>query len=110
MAEARTVCHTPTPGAQPTSIPSWKYQLIRTALLQVVPTAEPGIAAKELPQLVRSRLDPESLAKLGSVSWHTTTVRLNMEVDGELQRVAGRKPLHLYQPASKSPRSGKARD
>ena len=95
MSEARTVCHTPTPGKQPTSIPTWKYDAVRTAILEVVPSHAPGVVAKDLPSMVADRLSDEVRQKLGSVAWHTTTVKLNMEVDGELERVAGAKPQHL---------------
>ena len=93
---AKTVCHTPTPGKQPTAIPSWKYELLRKHILAVVPSGKPGIAAKDLADLVRDRLESNDLDQLGSVSWHTTTVRLNMEVEGELTRLANSTPLRLY--------------
>lgn len=89
------LCRTPTPGKQPTSIPAWKYRLVREALLAIVPTALPGIAARALPARVAEALPSDARERLGSVTWHVTTVRLNMEVEGELHRVAGVKPLHL---------------
>ena len=95
MSEERTICHTPTPGKKPTSIPTWKYKAIREALLKIVPSTKPGIAAKDLPNLVASELEPEIKEKLGSITWHTTSVKLNMEVDGELCRVPKVKPQHL---------------
>ena len=95
MSEPRTVCHTPTPGKQPTSIPTWKYDAVRAAILSVVPKQPPGIVAKDLPTLVRAKLDAQILDRLGSVAWHTMAVKLNMEVDGELERVAGAKPQRL---------------
>ncbi len=95
MTEERTICHTPTPGKQPTSIPTWKYQAIRQAILSVMPDQAPGIAAKDLPDLVAAELDAATRSKLGSVTWHTTTVKLHMEVEGELSRVPKVKPQHL---------------
>ncbi len=95
MIEERTVCYTPTPGKQPTSISTWKYQAIRQAILNIMPAQAPGIAAKDLSDLVAVELDAETRAKLGSVSWHTTTVKLHMEVEGELSRVPKVKPQHL---------------
>lgn len=95
MSEQRIVCHTPTPGKQPTSIPTWKYRALRAAILDVVPAREPGIVAKDLPGMVADQLSDDIKAELGSIAWHTTTVKLNMEVDGELQRVAGAKPQRL---------------
>ena len=95
QTEPRTQCKTPTPGKRPTSIPTWKYQAVRAAILDVVPTQAPGVAAKALPELVSERLDADVLAKLGSLTWHTTTVKLNMEVIGELRRLPKIKPQRL---------------
>ena len=94
-SDERTVCHTPTPGKQPTSIPTWKYQLLHKLIQKVVPRKSPGIAAKELPKLVRDELSQVEQSRLGSMNWHVTTVKLNMEVDGELSRVPKLKPHHL---------------
>jgi hypothetical protein len=95
QGEARTVCHTPTPGKKPTTIPTWKYDAVRAAVLAVVPSEEPGVVAKDLPALVADQLSKADRDQLGSITWHTTTVKLNMEVDGELQRVAGARPQRL---------------
>jgi len=91
----RTVCRTPTPGKKPTAIPTWKYELVREAILASAPGSEPGVPANDLPEAVRGRLRAEDLEDLGSVVWHTTTVRLNMEVEGELRRVRGSRPLRV---------------
>ena len=93
--DARTLCRTPTPGKQPVSIPAWKYRLVHTALAAIVPDSAPGIAAGELPARVASRLTRAERERLGSLSWHVTTVRLEMEVAGELQRMPELKPLHV---------------
>jgi len=45
--------------------------------------------------MVSDVLDQRIREKLGSVAWHTITVKLNMEVEGELRRVDGLKPQHL---------------
>ena len=95
MNEQRTVCHTPTPGKQPTSIPTWKFAAVRAAILDVVPRSGSGVAAKDLAALVAERLPGDVLDRLGSVGWHTTTVKLQMEVAGELRRVEKKTPQHL---------------
>ena len=48
-----------------------------------------------LPSRVRERLSEEELGKLGSVGWHATTVKLELEVRGEISRVAGVTPQQL---------------
>jgi hypothetical protein len=85
--ELKVTCQTPTPGKKPTQIPKWKYDLLRDAILKVLPTSGEGLLFTELPDKVASILDPQDLAKLGSVGWYTTTVKLDMEVRGEIERV-----------------------
>ena len=101
MPEPKTVCRTPTPGKKPTRIPTWKFDAVRTAILNVLPAKEPGVVAKDLPVLVEKRLDADVLAKLGSVGWHTTSVKLELEVAGEIRRVPGLKPQHLVRCAGR---------
>lgn len=93
--EPKILCRTPTPGKKPTRIPRWKYELVHAAILDVVPAAGEGIEFKRLPHLVRKRLSEKERASLGSVSWHTTTVKLDMEVKGELERIPGSNPQRL---------------
>ena len=91
----KVVAETPTPGKQPTRIDKWKYDLVRAAILAVVPADEHGVEFNTLPQLVEEYLSPEELKNLGSVSWYTTTVKLDMEVKGEIERILGLKPQRL---------------
>jgi len=91
----RILCQTPTPGKQPTSIPLWKYEAVRAVILEVVPREEPGIPTTELLDWLRARLDADVQARLGSIAWHATTVKLHMEVLGELRRVPGARPQRL---------------
>ena len=93
--EPKVLCQTPTPGKAPTHIPTWKYDLIRTAILSVLPVSDQGIAFKKLPHLVERQLSPEEKHGLGSVAWHTTTVKLNLEVKGEIERIPDITPQHL---------------
>ena len=87
--ETRVVCETPTPGKQPTRILKWKYDLVREAILIAVSPSEDGVKFQELSCQVAEDLSEEQLSKLGSVSWYTTTVKLDMEVKGEIERVPG---------------------
>lgn len=49
----------------------------------------------ELSEKVKSALPAKQLAELGSVSWYTTTVKLDLEVRGNLYRVEGARPQRL---------------
>jgi len=97
----KVACYTPTKGkGGATRIPRWKYDCVRRAILDVLGESEEGqIAFKELSEHVKSHLTSNQLAKLGSVGWHVTTVKLNMEVDGELERVPRKTPQTLRKPA-----------
>ena len=91
--EEKVRCQTPTLGKKPTRILKWKYDLVRDAILAVIPAE--GIEFSQLARLVEGQLTTDELERLGSVSWYTTTVKLDMEVRGEIERVPGSKPQLL---------------
>lgn len=93
--DQKVSCRTPTKGKAPTRIPRWKFDALETAILDVVPRDAPGIEFKVLPQRVREALSASDLKRLGSVSWHTTAVKLELEVRGDLTRIAGSSPQRL---------------
>lgn len=86
---SRVTCRTPTPGRQPVRIASWKYRAVRDALLGLLPTRGEGVPFRELPALVAGALAPEERSRLGSASWYTTTVKLDLEVRGRIRRLPG---------------------
>ncbi len=94
-SDDKVVCQTPTPGKQPTRIDRWKYDLIHSAILAVIPTNDQGVEFRELPGLVEETINPADLEKLGSVSWYTTTVKLDMEVKREIEQIPGSTPQKL---------------
>ncbi len=91
----RISCRTPVPGKQPTSIPRWKFDLLRKHLLAMVPASQPGIPTRQIPALIKTRLRPKELEALGSVHWHVTKVKLELEVRGELERLQNVSPQRL---------------
>ena len=94
--EPRTICRTPTPDKKPTSVPSWKFDLLSQEIKSVVASAgADGFLFSKLAETVAKRLAPDALEKLGSVGWHVTTVKLEMEVRGDLKRVSGSNPQRL---------------
>ena len=98
MIENKILCKTPTPNKKPVKIDRWKYDTIKSAILNVVPEVEQGegILFKELTQKVETLLTPSEIEKLGSVNWHTTCVRLDMEIKGELTRIKRDNEQRLY--------------
>lgn len=93
--DARVVCETPTPGKKPTRIHKWKYDLLRRIILDILSNSDGGVEFRSLPALIAARLCAEQRANLGSVSWYTTTVKLDMEVKGDIERAPGAKPQRL---------------
>jgi hypothetical protein len=102
MEEAKILCQTPTPGKQPTRIPQWKYNAVWQAILQAVPEDEPGIRFADLAGEVEKLLPTKDRHELGSVGWHTTVVKLDMEVKGEILRLPGSNPQRLVRNRSVS--------
>lgn len=90
-------CRTPTEGRDGvTRIPLWKYRLLRGAILEVLTERGAlGLRFGELADALRERLAREDLDRLGSLNWHMTVVKLNMEVEGEIRRLAGRGPQRI---------------
>lgn len=92
--EPKVACRTPTPGRSGvTNIPQWRFDIIRGAIIDVIATEEVRFA--DLPDLVRDRLSEEVKGRLGSIGWNVTTVKLEMEVRGEIIRLEGKGPQRL---------------
>lgn len=91
----RTECRNPVAGRAPVRIPTWKYEAVRRAILAAVPRGQPGTEFRALPGLVAQALSAGERGRLGSVSWHTTVVKLHMEALGELERLPGGGPQRL---------------
>lgn len=93
--EPKVMCETPTPGKEGTRIPKWKYDAVRAAIHTVVPHSKDGIEFRALPDLVQETLSAEHRQQLGSITWHTVTVKLHLEVIGEIERIAGSRPQRI---------------
>jgi hypothetical protein len=75
-------------GKQGVNIDQKKYDLIKSAILASV--KERGeIPFKDLPSAVEANL-PELFD--GSIGWYTTTVKLDLEARGVIERVPNRSP------------------
>lgn len=90
----KVACRTPTTGRDGvTNIPAWKFDLIRDHVLSSLATGP--MTSKNLQDSVRAKLSRTEIDELGSLGWHLCTVRLEMEVRGEIARDAGKGPLKL---------------
>lgn len=95
MAELKdkVACRTPAKGRDGvTNIPAWKFDALRGAILSI---CEDETVFTDLFKRVPEHLTEDQLSKLGSINWHVTTVKLELEVRGEIARVPGAKPQKL---------------
>jgi hypothetical protein len=89
VRDPRIMCRTPTPGKAPVRIPRAKFEPVAAAILAVTPRLAPGVAFRDLPARVAEALGAANCAAIGSISWYVTTVKLELEVRGELRRLPG---------------------
>jgi len=96
MAELtdKVACRTPAEGRDGvTNIPAWKFDAVRGAILAAL--AEGPILYKDLNAAVQERLDAETLDTLGKLGWHVVTVKLELEVRGEVVRLDVKGPQQI---------------
>jgi len=93
--EPKTRCRTPNAQGV-TNIPKWKFEALRAAILDAIDHAGPsGLLFKDINEAVKTRLTQDQLSRLGSVGWHATSVKLELEVAGEIKRVAKSSPQRI---------------
>jgi hypothetical protein len=84
----RVACRTPAKGRDGvTNIPEWKFEAVRNALRAVLSGGE--VPFQGLSDRVRTQMTDDDLERLGSVGWHVTTVKPELEVRGEIERLPG---------------------
>lgn len=86
----------PEPGKQGVNIDREKYDLIRDAILEFLAGEEKGFW-----DMVRALEDRLSSRFSGSVPWYVTTVKLDLEARGQIERVPGSKPQMLRRVGSR---------
>jgi len=72
-----------------------KYEAYRNLILEAVPGDDQGITFKGLVDVVRNRIPEEERAAMGSVTWHVTAVKLDLEARGLIQRIPKVTPQRL---------------
>jgi len=72
-----------------------RYKIVRAAILEAIPPGEEGLPFRELAGRVAAQLTPESLAQVRAIGWYTTSVKLDLEGRGEIERVPGSRPQRL---------------
>jgi hypothetical protein len=99
VSDDKILCRTPTAGKQPTRIDTWKYDAVRRGILAALDRLPVGVEFGDLPRMVERELSDDERERLGSIMWYTTTVKLDLEVQGEIERVPGAKPQRIRRPA-----------
>ncbi len=89
--EERLMTRHPDPGKAGVSIRKDKYDLIRDGILEVL-KREVDFLFRDLPKDVEIQLRGSFE---GSISWFVTTVKLDLEARGEIERVPGSSPQKL---------------
>ena len=84
----------PDPTKQGTRVTKATYEAYREALLEVIPADPEGIQFMELSKAVEPRVSADITANT-SVGWWTTTVKLDLEARGMVERVPGEKPQRV---------------
>ncbi len=93
--EAQIQIRHPQPGKAAPRIARAKYVAIRDAILRAVPREHEGMPFRELPARVARLLPRPVKERLGSVTWYTVTVKLDLEARRILERVPGSRPQRI---------------
>ena len=89
--EEKIMTRHPDPGKSGVNISRQKYDAIRAAILDAI-RARGEITFKDLAQDVRTGLADRFD---GSISWYVTTVKLDLEARGLIERVPKSRPQRL---------------
>ncbi|RMH12084.1 MAG: hypothetical protein D6695_07625 [Planctomycetota bacterium] len=84
----------PQPGKKPTKVNRRNYEAYRRALLRVIPEKAEGVEYSKLVDLVVAKL-PHAVAEATKPKWWVTTVKLDLEARGLIERVPGVTPQRL---------------
>lgn len=79
----------PDPDKQGTRVTKSTYLVYKAALLTVIPDTEEGICFSDLPEAIVPFL-PEDVAENTSAGWWVTTVKLDLEARGMIERIPGK--------------------
>ncbi|MEJ6390285.1 DUF6958 family protein [Gymnodinialimonas ulvae] len=96
QTEDRVACRTPAGNGGTSNIPVWKYDLLCAAIRDVLAEAgADGMANKDLRDAVGAKVSAQDLDRLGKLGWHVVTVKLEMEVRGEIARLPVKGPMRI---------------
>ena len=95
LGQSRVACRTPAEGRDGvTNIPAWKFDLIRSHMYDILSDGAPHVY-NDVRDAVGARLSKEEAEQLGKLGWHVITVKLELEVRGEIERVKAKGPQQI---------------
>jgi len=95
LIDAMVICQAVGRKGEPVMLEKWRYDLLRQAILNVVPADDIGLMYKQLTPAVRANLSREDRKRIGQLHHDTTLVKLDLEYHGELERIVGMRPQYL---------------
>ena len=105
--EEMVICQAADRKGEPVMLEKWRYDLLRQAILNVVPADDIGLMYKQLTPAVRANLSREERKRIGNLHHDTTLVKLDLEYHGELERIDGMRPQYLRRVVKALPSSVK---
>ncbi len=85
----------PDPAKAGTRVNRAQYEAYRDALERVIPCDEEGVAYGELSGLVGTIIGEGHRSASGGCGWWVTTVKLDLEARGVIERVPGVRPQRV---------------
>ncbi len=82
-------------GSRGFAVTAEKHEPIRKAVLASVPRNKEGVSFKELVASVNGRVSGDLFPKRGSVAWYTKVVQLDLEANGQIERIPGVTPQRV---------------
>jgi len=76
-----------------------KYEAMKAAMLEVMPTSAPGLSAKEIKAKLIAIVPSEHWPNGEKVGWWQKAVQLDLEAKGKLLRNPKSKPLRWWRSA-----------
>jgi hypothetical protein len=72
-----------------------KYEVVREAILAMLPASGEGMTWAELAERIAPYLPENLFRHMGTVGWYARAVQIDLEAGGIIERVPGSKPPRL---------------
>jgi hypothetical protein len=92
---SRVVARNPVKGKKSKRIDALRYDAMSKALLKAIPRTRAGVRFMDLFDTISRHLPRTGLPGGGSLSWYLTTVKLDLEARGFIERIPDSVPQRL---------------